>query len=82
MRNLVVRSVRGLDLDLKKGEIVGLTGLVGSGAVAVAEAIGGARQARAGELTVGGKRLSLKPKRDSTAGVHRRGRRVRRRAPP
>jgi ribose transport system ATP-binding protein len=66
VRNLVVRSVRGLDIDLKKGEIVGLTGLVGSGAVAVAEAIGGARQARAGELTIGGRKLSLKPRRDST----------------
>ena len=66
VRNLVVRSVRGLDLDLKKGEIVGLTGLVGSGAVAVAEALGGAREARAGTLTVNGKSLSLKPKRGST----------------
>ncbi len=66
VRNLVVRSVRGLDLDLKKGEIVGLTGLVGSGAVAVAEAIGGAREARAGTLSVNGKTLSLKPKRGST----------------
>ena len=66
MRHLVVRSVKGLDLDVKKGEIVGLTGLVGSGAVAVAEAIGGAREARAGTLTVDGKQLSLKPKRGST----------------
>ena len=48
VRNLAVRSVKGFDLDLKKGEIVGLTGLVGSGAVAVAEAIGGAREARVG----------------------------------
>jgi len=67
VRNLAVRSVRGLDIDMKKGEIVGLTGLVGSGAVAVAEAIGGARQARAGELTVNGRKLSLKPRRDSTS---------------
>lgn len=66
VRHLVVRSVRGFDLELKKGEIVGLTGLVGSGAVAVAEAIGGAREARAGTLTVDGKALSLKPRRGST----------------
>ena len=43
VRGLTVRRVTGLDLDVRKGEIVGLTGLVGSGAVAVAEAIGGAR---------------------------------------
>ena len=73
VRNLVVRSVRGLDLDLKKGEILGLTGLVGSGAVAVAEAIGGAREARAGSLTVGGKHLSLKQKRGSTEEFVRAG---------
>jgi ribose transport system ATP-binding protein len=58
--------VAGFDLELKKGEIVGLTGLVGSGAVAVAEAIGGAREARAGTLTVGGKDISLKQKRGSS----------------
>jgi ribose transport system ATP-binding protein len=73
VRNLVVRSVKGLDLDLKKGEIVGLTGLVGSGAVAVAEAIGGAREARAGTLAVNGKRISLKPRRDSTEEFIRAG---------
>jgi ribose transport system ATP-binding protein len=73
LRNLVVRSVKGLDLDLRKGEIVGLTGLVGSGAVAVAEAIGGAREARAGMLTVDGKKLSLKPKRGSTEEFIRAG---------
>lgn len=66
IRGLTVRSVKGFDLDLKKGEIVGLTGLMGSGAVAVAEAVGGARQARAGRLTVGGKDLSLKARRACT----------------
>src|SRR6202000_1097583 len=66
LRTPGVCSVKGLDLDLKKGEIVGLTGLVGSGAVAVAEAIGGAREARAGTLTVGGKDISLKQKRGSS----------------
>jgi ribose transport system ATP-binding protein len=52
IQDLAVRSVSGFDLHLKKGEIVGLTGIVGSGAVAVAEAVGGARQARGGVLRV------------------------------
>jgi len=73
VRHLVVRSVRDFDLDVRKGEIVGLTGLVGSGAVAVAEAVGGARAARAGTLTVNGRKLSLKPRRDSTAEFIRAG---------
>jgi len=66
VRELTVRSVREFDLDLRKGEIVGLTGLVGSGAVAVAEALGGARQARLGTLTVGGTPLDLRQRRAST----------------
>jgi ribose transport system ATP-binding protein len=66
VRGLAVRSVHGFDLELKKGEIVGLTGLVGSGAVAAAEAIGGARQAQAGRLTVNGKDLNLAAGRGST----------------
>jgi ribose transport system ATP-binding protein len=65
VRGLNVRSVRHLDLDVKKGEIVGLTGLVGSGAVAAAEAIGGARPAQGGTLTVNGKTLHLRKHRDS-----------------
>ena len=66
VRKLTVRSVKGFDLDLKKGEIVGLTGLVGSGAVAVAEAVGGAREARSGTLTVAGREISLRQHRGST----------------
>src|SRR5580693_3228868 len=66
IRGLAVRSVPDFDLDLKKGEIIGLTGLVGSGAVAVAEAIGGARQAQAGQLTVNGRDIKLAAGRGST----------------
>jgi ribose transport system ATP-binding protein len=73
VRHLVVRSVRDFDLDVRKGEIVGMTGLVGSGAVAAAEAVGGAREARAGSLTVNGKKLSLKPRRDSNEEFIRAG---------
>jgi ribose transport system ATP-binding protein len=67
VHGLNARSVRHLDLDVKKGEIVGLTGLVGSGAVAVAEAIGGATAAQGGTLTVGGTTLHLRRRRDSAA---------------
>jgi ribose transport system ATP-binding protein len=66
VRELNARSVRHLDFDVKKGEIVGLTGLVGSGAVAVAEAIGGARVAQGGVLTVNGKSLHLRKRRGSS----------------
>lgn len=75
IRGLAVRSVSDFDLELKMGEIVGLTGIVGSGAVAVAEAIGGARQARGGVLRMAGssarhgkpKEISLSRRRGSSA---------------
>jgi ribose transport system ATP-binding protein len=70
---LKVRSVEAFDLDVRKGEIVGLTGLVGSGAVAVAEAIGGAREARTGTLSVGGTDLKLRAKRGSNEAFIRAG---------
>jgi ribose transport system ATP-binding protein len=65
VRGLNARSVRHLDFDVRKGEIVGVTGLVGSGAVAVAETIGGARQAQGGVLTVAGRPLHLRKRRAS-----------------
>jgi ribose transport system ATP-binding protein len=74
IQGLAVRSVSDFSLDLKQGEIVGLTGIVGSGAVEVAEAIGGARQARGGMLRVADKlarqgrprEIRLGKKRDSS----------------
>jgi ribose transport system ATP-binding protein len=83
IRKLAVRSVADFDLDVKKGEIVGLTGIVGSGAVAAAEAIGGARPARGGTLSVTGRdaagqdgqrrKIRLRGKRGSSAEFIRAG---------
>ncbi len=66
VRSLSVGQVTGLDLDIRHGEIVGLTGLMGSGFEEVAEAVGGARRAESGSLTVGDRRISLGSRRAST----------------
>ena len=66
VRGLTLRSVEGFDLEVKRGEIVGLTGLVGSGFAEVAEAVGGARRAEAGVLSVAGKEIALDARRGST----------------
>jgi ribose transport system ATP-binding protein len=73
VRELSVRSVSGFDLEVKKGEIVGLTGLAGSGAVAVAEAIGGALGAGGGTLTVARREINLGARRGSTEEFIRAG---------
>jgi ribose transport system ATP-binding protein len=66
VRGLSVGHVRDLDLSVRRGEIVGLSGLMGSGFEEIAEAVGGARRADAGSLTVNGKTLALGARRASS----------------
>ena len=66
VRGLTVAPVAGFDLQIRRGEIVGLTGLVGSGFAEAAEAIAGARTAESGTLAVGGRALDLARRRVST----------------
>ena len=51
--NLSGRRVQDLSLDLRQGEIVGLTGLIGAGQEEVPYLIFGARQGRSGAIAVG-----------------------------
>ncbi len=66
VRGLAAGPVTGFGLDVKRGEIVGLTGLIGSGFQEVAEALGGARRAEAGQLSVAGQVIALDRRRGST----------------
>ena len=73
IRNLRVdmpgERVRGIDLDLYKGEILGLGGLAGQGKIGVANGIMGTYPT-AGEIIVGGKELKLNsPKSAIAAGI-------------
>ncbi len=69
----VVLSVKNLGLDgvfqdvsfdLRKGEILGLAGLVGSGRTNVAETIFGVTPATAGEIFLNGKKVTIASPRD------------------
>jgi ribose transport system ATP-binding protein len=71
--NLSAGQVTCLDLAVRRGEIVGLTGLMGSGFEDVAEAAGGARRADSGELTVGSRKISLTGRRASCEEFIRAG---------
>ncbi|MEA2388177.1 MAG: ribose transport system ATP-binding protein [Thermoleophilaceae bacterium] len=51
--------VDGVSLEIRAGEIVGVTGLVGSGFEELPYLLGGARCAQSGELVVGDQRVDL-----------------------
>jgi inositol transport system ATP-binding protein len=72
----VVMSVRGvtrrgvvedITFDLRRGEILGLAGLMGSGRTEVLEAIFGVRRIDAGEIQVRGKSVKIKSPADAIA---------------
>lgn len=52
-------TIRPFDLDLHKGEVIGLTGLLGSGRSELARSIYGADKADCGELFVNGKKVTI-----------------------
>ena len=71
-----VLSVRGLsrageyadiDLDVRAGEILGITGLLGSGRTELALALFGMRKPDRGEIRLHGKPVSLRSNRDAVA---------------
>ena len=64
------RSVRDVSLSVRRGEIVGLAGLVGSGRTEVARVVYGADRSDSGTILVGGRRVKLRSPRDAlSAGI-------------
>lgn len=58
-------TIKPFDLDIHKGEVVGLTGLLGSGRSELARAIYGADRAQTGTLKVDGKEVKIKSPLDA-----------------
>jgi ribose transport system ATP-binding protein len=75
VRGLTGPELQPLDLDIKAGEILGITGLVGSGFGSIAYMLSGAWPAQGGRLTVRGREIALTelsaqaPRRLLEAGV-------------
>lgn len=59
VRGLEGRSLRGVGLSVAGGEVLGVTGLIGSGFEELPYLLAGAARARAGILTLGGRRYDL-----------------------
>ncbi len=66
VRDLSISGLlENISFTLKKGEILGLGGLVGAGRTEVAEAIMGLREVSTGEIFVNGEKISIKQPRDA-----------------
>lgn len=63
-------AVRGVDLNLRKGQILGIAGLLGSGRTTLLELLYGAAQASGGTIQIGNQPLPMRTPRDGIrAGI-------------
>ena len=62
-----IQALKGIDFEVRKGEIVGLGGLVGAGRTDVARALFGVAPAASGTLWVDGKTVSIKDPSEAIA---------------
>ena len=68
VRNLTRKGiVRDVSFDLRRGEILGLAGLMGAGRTEVIEGIFGIRKIDSGEISVKGKRVEIRSPSDAIA---------------
>jgi ribose transport system ATP-binding protein len=64
------RKVRDVSFSIRRGEVVGLTGLVGAGRTETARLIFGADRKEAGDIELDGRRLDIRSPRDAIrAGI-------------
>ncbi len=61
------RAVRGVSFSIRRGEVLGLAGLVGAGRTETARLIFGADQPESGSVELDGRPLSLRSPRDAIA---------------
>ncbi|MFB4167434.1 ABC transporter ATP-binding protein [Virgibacillus sp. JSM 102003] len=65
-----VNLVKGLNLDVRAGEIVGIAGVDGNGQTELIEAITGLRKAQSGSITINEKNITnLKPRKVTESGI-------------
>lgn len=65
-----IDKVKGLNLTVRKGEILGIAGIDGNGQSELIEAITGLRKAKAGSVSINGKDITnKKPRKITEAGV-------------
>ncbi|MCX6384917.1 MAG: sugar ABC transporter ATP-binding protein [Actinobacteria bacterium] len=72
VKNLTADGFKDISFKLKKGEILGIFGLLGSGRTSLVKALFGANKVKSGEILINGKKVDIKsPKmaRDEKIGL-------------
>ena len=65
-----IDKVKGLNLNVRAGEIVGIAGIDGNGQTELIEAITGLAKVKSGEITLNNKKITnLKPRKITEAGI-------------
>ena len=65
-----IEKVKGLNLSVRRGEIVGIAGIDGNGQSELIEAITGLRKVKSGKVTLNGKDITgLKPREITETGI-------------
>lgn len=59
VKNLSGNGVKDISLKVRKGELVGIAGMVGSGRTELAEILFGAKKADSGQILVNGKKVNI-----------------------
>ncbi|BCH35497.1 sugar ABC transporter ATP-binding protein [Mesorhizobium sp. L-8-10] len=67
IRGLHAAGVRGVDIDVRAGEVLGVAGLVGSGKSRVWRSVVGLQPVAAGSVTINGREMTGRPTRDVLA---------------
>ena len=67
LREVSTPRLRGVNLSIRPGEVVGLAGLVGSGRSAIMRAVFGIDARTGGEIRIGGKAVTIKGPADAMA---------------
>lgn len=65
LRSVTTDSIRNVSITLKKGEILGLGGLVGAGRTETARAIFGTDRIQSGSILINGKEVTLRTEQDA-----------------
>ena len=60
VKNLSADGINNVSFELKKGEILGIFGLLGSGRTSLVKALFGANKIRSGQILINGKRVGIK----------------------